>query len=117
MCALDAGRLCCSLSFTTCGTAAMMAPVRAADGRPLWRIDVYEERSAVLYVLADSQEDAEADAKELKEQIESYEWDHMENDCVVRRATRPPEPATRVWTGGPEGNDVAWSTLGGESGD
>ena len=77
------------------------------DGKTLYRVDVVKTREAVLWILADSRDAAEADAQELAADL--YDDDMVGDDDVSAvEASKPPEPETLVWSGGPDGQDISW---------
>lgn len=85
--------------------------ITAADGRQLWRVEVTEQRTGFIYVLADTEEQARADADELVSGYRSSDWDDIETDHWVARAEEEPALDRWVWTGGPQGDDKPWSEL------
>lgn len=83
------------------------------DGQRLYRVDVEERRSSTFYVLANSQAEAETDAKVLGGELE--EWDEIEEIDIttVPAATEPDDEHQVVWAGGEGGQWWEWGELNG----
>lgn len=83
------------------------------DGQRLYRVDVEERRSSTFYILANSQAEAEADAKVLGGELD--EWDEIEEiDITTVPATDEPDgDHQEVWVGGETGQWRGWGELNG----
>ena len=76
----------------------------------LYRIEVTQERRAILWVVGDSEDEALEDGEELACSIQDREWDYDDMDSSIEDSTDSPPPnGVLVWTGGPDGDDRAWS--------
>lgn len=82
-------------------------------GKRLYRIDISETRSTVIYVLAEDYAAAREDADELSR--DAIEGELGEMELSVAPARREPPDTAYVWTGGPDGNDVSWAELTAEA--
>ncbi len=76
----------------------------------LYRIEVTQQRRAILWVVGENEDDALEDGEELACSIQEREWDYDDSDSYVEDATDSPPPAgVMVWTGGPDGEDRPWT--------
>ncbi|MDE2101500.1 MAG: hypothetical protein KGL39_29915 [Patescibacteria group bacterium] len=82
-----------------------------AEGKTLFQIDITQTRYGTLFVLAESEDKAKADAEEMAYEVRSDEWDNTETDWSVAVAWLAPGDHDDVWTGGPDGRTAQWSTL------
>ena len=76
------------------------------DGKKLYAIEYYQERTATLWVLADNLDDACADADELVPN--ERDWDEVNDGNTVAEAMVAPQPGEMIWSGGEAGRDIPW---------
>ncbi len=90
----------------------MRNQIRVGD-KTLFRIDVSQTRSAVLYVLAADREDAIGMVDDLAEGVRmNAEWDDVKDDAYATRTTREPSDQTFVFTDRPtDGGYERWATI------
>lgn len=81
------------------------------DGKRLFRVDVEERRTAVIYVVADDLAAAKADASVLGHELE--EWDDFDTDIGTAPAYIEPRSGQPVWTGGENGDFRYWGEVHG----
>lgn len=78
------------------------------DGKTLYRVEVEQTMVAYFHVLADSDEDAQADARVLTENLDDDEWQYAKPDLHVFPANFEPADNDWYWTGGDDGDTEFW---------
>lgn len=68
-----------------------------ADGRTLYEVEVIQERSYPVWVLASSESEAERQAKKMAEDADSIDWDYDKPEGYAHAMSYPPDDGYEVY--------------------